>query len=126
MSIRRQSSGFSRGSSAYRGVTRHPSGKFEARIGLPAANLTGNKHIYLGLHEIEEAAARSYDSAVIRMKGSRSATNFPQSNYVIELEDCRRREEMINDPEEEPAEVGSIDYELWVRHGEALETEVRL
>lgn len=41
---RRQSQGFSRGSSSYRGVTHHPSGRWEARIGVP-----GSKHIYLGL-----------------------------------------------------------------------------
>ena len=31
--IRRQSQGFARGSSAFRGVTKHPSGRFEARLG---------------------------------------------------------------------------------------------
>ncbi len=41
---RRQSQGFSRGTSTFRGVTHHPSGRWEARIGVP-----GSKHIYLGL-----------------------------------------------------------------------------
>lgn len=35
--------GFSRGSSAYRGVTSHPSGRWESRIGVP-----GSRHVYLG------------------------------------------------------------------------------
>jgi hypothetical protein len=44
MAVRRQSQGFSRGTSTYRGVTHHPSGRWEARIGVP-----GSKNIYLGL-----------------------------------------------------------------------------
>ncbi len=35
--------GFSRGSSSFRGVTAHPSGRWESRIGIP-----GSKHVYLG------------------------------------------------------------------------------
>lgn len=33
MAVRRQSQGFSRGTSTFRGVTAHPSGRWEARIG---------------------------------------------------------------------------------------------
>ena len=43
MAVRRQSQGFARGSSAYRGVTHHPNGRWEARLGVP-----GSRHIYLG------------------------------------------------------------------------------
>lgn len=42
---RRQSQGFSRGTSSYRGVTHHPSGRYEARVGIP-----GSRHAYLGLY----------------------------------------------------------------------------
>ena len=45
LSLRRQSKGYSRGSSKYRGVTRHQKGRWEARIG----NLAGKKYRYLGL-----------------------------------------------------------------------------
>jgi hypothetical protein len=45
--------GFSRGSSTYRGVTAHPSGRWESRIGVP-----GSKHVYLGLFNEEIAAAQ--------------------------------------------------------------------
>jgi len=59
MAVRRQSQGFARGSSGYRGVTHHPNGRWEARIGMP-----GSKHIYLGLYNEESAAARAYDRAL--------------------------------------------------------------
>ncbi|KAH9620110.1 hypothetical protein KSS87_009892, partial [Heliosperma pusillum] len=43
--LRRQSSGFSRGASIYRGVTRHHQhGRWQARIG----RVAGNKDLYLG------------------------------------------------------------------------------
>lgn len=50
MAVRRQSQGFSRGSSLYRGVSAHPSSRWESRIGVP-----GSKHIYLGLFEVRES-----------------------------------------------------------------------
>lgn len=40
MIVRRQSQGFSRGTSVFRGVTHHPSGRWEARIGIPGKNST--------------------------------------------------------------------------------------
>uniref|UniRef100_A0A6N2MCP8 AP2/ERF domain-containing protein n=2 Tax=Salix viminalis TaxID=40686 RepID=A0A6N2MCP8_SALVM len=46
-SLRRQSSGFSRGVSKYRGVARHHhNGRWEARIG----RVYGNKYLYLGTY----------------------------------------------------------------------------
>ena len=123
MTVRRQSSGFSRGSSSFRGVTKHPSGKYEARIGLPSVNqANGNKHIYLGLHEKEEDAARSYDAAVIRMKGFKAATNYPMSDYPQQLDDYKLREDKMDNGEEELA-AGSTDYEHWVKYGGEVELD---
>ena len=76
MAVRRQSQGFSRGTSAFRGVTRHPSGRWEARIGVP-----GSKHVYLGLFADEKEAARSYDRALVRLRGRAAATNFSLAEY---------------------------------------------
>nr|KAJ0213223.1 hypothetical protein LSAT_V11C400170810 [Lactuca sativa] len=45
--LRRQSTGFSRGSSKYRGVTLHKYGRWEARMG----QFLGKKYIYLGLFD---------------------------------------------------------------------------
>ncbi|PRW05820.1 pathogenesis-related genes transcriptional activator [Chlorella sorokiniana] len=80
MAVRRQSQGFSRGTSSYRGVTHHPSGRWEARIGVP-----GSKHVYLGLFNAETEAARAYDRALVRLRGPGAATNFTLSDYRTEL-----------------------------------------
>ena len=109
MAVRRQSQGFARGSSSFRGVTHHPNGRWEARIGTPglasppsrgelgrelcdfltrdAGGVTdsGSKHIYLGLFSVEADAACAYDRAMVRLRGANAATNFALSNYAEEM-----------------------------------------
>ncbi|KAH7529432.1 hypothetical protein FEM48_Zijuj05G0183400 [Ziziphus jujuba var. spinosa] len=77
-SLRRKSSGFSRGASIYRGVKRHhQQGRWQARIG----RVAGNKDLYLGTFATEEEAAEAYDIAAIKFRG---LNDFEMSRYDVE------------------------------------------
>ncbi|XP_020693057.1 AP2-like ethylene-responsive transcription factor ANT [Dendrobium catenatum] len=79
--LRRKSSGFSRGASIYRGVTRHHQhGRWQARIG----RVSGNKDLYLGTFGTQEEAAEAYDIAAIKFRGTNAVTNFIMSRYDVD------------------------------------------
>ena len=89
MAVRRQSQGFARGSSKFRGVRRH-NGRWEANICMP-----GSKQIYLGLHNDEAEAAASYDKALVKLKGPAAATNFALSEYHEELKEYHKAQQGV-------------------------------
>ncbi|CAJ2654317.1 unnamed protein product [Trifolium pratense] len=71
--LRRQSTGFSRGSSKYRGVTLHKCGRWEARMGQ-----------FLG--------KKAYDKAAIINNGREAVTNFEPSAYQGEMKSAANNE----------------------------------
>jgi len=114
MAVRRQSQGFSRGTSTYRGVTHHPSGRWEARIGIP-----GSKHVYLGLYPEERQAAQAYDRALVRLRGGTAATNFSLAEYRVEMGDYHRMQRRLlrNDPLFTDISSSAVLYERWIKNG---------
>ncbi|KAL3156804.1 hypothetical protein ABBQ38_001075 [Trebouxia sp. C0009 RCD-2024] len=118
MAVRRQSQGFSRGTSAYRGVTHHPSGRWEARIGIP-----GSKHIYLGLFNLEKEAAQAYDRALVRLRGTAAATNFALSDYRSDLAEYHKMQQTVLQSDKDmSALLGSnSNFERWIKNGFSAE-----
>ncbi|MBA0857779.1 hypothetical protein Goshw_017096 [Gossypium schwendimanii] len=126
-SLRRKSSGFSRGVSKYRGVAKHyyHNGRWEARIGREF----GNKYLNLGSYNTQEEAARAYDIAAIKCRGIKAVTNFDLSTYAGWL-----RPELTNNTETESVQSTScyslieqskpsIHYPFAVGHFNSLKQE---
>ncbi|XP_027340514.1 AP2-like ethylene-responsive transcription factor At1g16060 [Abrus precatorius] len=103
-SLRRKSSGFSRGVSKYRGVARHHhNGRWEARIG----RVFGNKYLYLGTYATQEEAAMAYDMAAIEYRGHNAVTNFDLSRYIKWLHPNTQDEDKRKTPSKTDPELGT-------------------
>ncbi|XP_061354371.1 AP2-like ethylene-responsive transcription factor At1g16060 [Gastrolobium bilobum] len=117
-SLRRKSSGFSRGVSKYRGVARHHhNGRWEARIG----RVFGNKYLYLGTYATQEEAATAYDMAAIEFRGLNAVTNFDLNRYINLLRPKTQdnlenpsNEELNPNPE---LELGFVSHQLGSTNG---------
>ncbi|KAL2463061.1 AP2-like ethylene-responsive transcription factor [Forsythia ovata] len=105
-SLRRKSSGFSRGVSKYRGVARHHhNGRWEARIG----RVFGNKYLYLGTYATQEEAATAYDMAAIEYRGLNAVTNFDLSRYIKWLQP---KQNNTDHPQSNPNPISNPNPEI--------------
>ncbi|KAJ6352993.1 hypothetical protein OIU76_002085 [Salix suchowensis] len=116
--LRRKSSGFSRGASIYRGVTRHHQhGRWQARIG----RVAGNKDLYLGTFSTQEEAAEAYDIAAIKFRGVNAVTNFNITRYDVDRimasntllagELARRNQEAVSSTEANHYQSNGVLYQ---------------
>jgi hypothetical protein len=76
--------------SSFRGITRRKK-RWEAHV------WRHGKQQYLGGYKEEEAAARAYDKAVIKIRGREGETNFPSSEYVEEMKRLRADELTVDE-----------------------------
>ncbi|MCD7470259.1 hypothetical protein HAX54_009983 [Datura stramonium] len=66
------------GGVSYRGVTKRPRGRFTAQIGDPVRKSL----LWLGTFDTPEEAARAYDMAAMRLRGTKAKTNFPPPTMI--------------------------------------------
>eukprot|EP01018_Ginkgo_biloba_P001136 Gb_29561 [translate_table: standard] len=95
-SLRRKSSGFSRGMSKYRRMARRPSqnSRWEARL----SRVIGNKYFNMGNYYTVEDAAAAYDTSQAENRSFSMVTNINLSTYIRWWQPNKMNEAEISAP----------------------------